>query len=890
MRRRCSGSVVWFSLEEPGSRVRDFIDNHCRNGGRAVVLDRTDRGDMIVIRHGRRSMQLAWTHLLPSTFGGTALFNVANAMAAAGAAFASGAGLHEIRQGLRTFTTSYYLSPGRMNQINVHNVDVIVDYCHNAPGMRVLGEFLERYAAMKAGQTDLGKISRIGMIATAGDRRESDMRELGVGRGRALRRRRRARGRAAARPGARVHRRARSPRASAAGSASPGCAAARSRSCSTRPRRCATSWPAPNPGDIVVHQRRPARGGDVGAGVDDQAGPAGHAHPRRASGDPDLDPETLQEEAREAGDSAARDLEPAAARRLTSPATMASTARSAHAAVTARERRPAPSRRTGATPSCGAPRRRFFGAWTAEWAVTVVLAVYAYGRGGATEVGVVALVRVLPAAVVAPLATQYADRWPREKVLVAVSAVRAVSIALAGWAVFVDGPALRVYALVTVSSAAAVLFRPVHSALLPSLCDTPPELAGANVVRGALDSAATLAGPAISAVLLATGGPAQVLAVAAVASAWAGWLMARVHPEPTPLDDGRARHRGRRSARALGGVRAVHANPDLRLLIGLIGAQTFMRGAITVFTVVVAVELVGLGDPGVGVLNAALGAGAVLASAAAALLVGTRRLAAWFGLGAALWGAPLVVIGLVPSAASAMVMLAVVGAGNALIDVGGFTLIARISPANVLARVFGVLESVVALCVGLGALLTPLVMDALDLRTAWSCSACSRPSRSRSPGAGCGPWTPSSSAATTSWPCCAGSRCSTRCRCPRWRRWRASSTTCVVPAGETVFRQGDAGDRFYVVVAGTAEVVGDGRPITGLGPGRLVRRDRAAAPRAAHGDRAGGRRAAPGVAARRQLPGPDDGVTARPGRDLGPRRRDARPVRPATGTEPPPTT
>ena len=65
MRRRCSGSVVWFSLAEPGSAVRDFIDDHCRRGGRAVVLDRTERGDMIVIRHGRRSMQLAWTHLLP---------------------------------------------------------------------------------------------------------------------------------------------------------------------------------------------------------------------------------------------------------------------------------------------------------------------------------------------------------------------------------------------------------------------------------------------------------------------------------------------------------------------------------------------------------------------------------------------------------------------------------------------------------------------------------------------------------------------------------------------------------------------------------------------------------------------------------------------------------
>ncbi len=67
-------------------------------------------------------------------------------MAAAGAAFAAGAGLHEIRQGLRTFTTSYYLSPGRMNLVNVHNVDVFVDYCHNAPAMRVLGEFVDGYA------------------------------------------------------------------------------------------------------------------------------------------------------------------------------------------------------------------------------------------------------------------------------------------------------------------------------------------------------------------------------------------------------------------------------------------------------------------------------------------------------------------------------------------------------------------------------------------------------------------------------------------------------------------------------------------------------------------------------------------------------------------------
>ena len=179
MRRRCSGDVIWFSLEYPGSDSREFIERHCRRGGRAVVLEQTERGDMIVIKHGRRTMQLAWTHLLPATFGGAARFNVANALAATGAAFAAGAPLHDIRQGLRTFTTNYYLSPGRMNLVNVGNVEVFIDYCHNAAGMRAIGDFVENYTAQNAGRQDLAKSSRIGMIGSAGDRRDDDMRELG---------------------------------------------------------------------------------------------------------------------------------------------------------------------------------------------------------------------------------------------------------------------------------------------------------------------------------------------------------------------------------------------------------------------------------------------------------------------------------------------------------------------------------------------------------------------------------------------------------------------------------------------------------------------------------------------------------------------------------------
>jgi cyanophycin synthetase len=179
MRRRCPGRIVWFSMAEPGSEIRDSVDDHCRRGGRAVVLEHSDLGDMIVVKEGRRSMQLAWTHLLPATFGGRATMNVQNAMAAAAAAFAAGASLHDIRQGLRTFSTNYYLAPGRLNEVSVEGRTVIVDYCHNVPGMVMLGDFVDKTGDALESTNDLGRVSRIGVIATAGDRRDADMRALG---------------------------------------------------------------------------------------------------------------------------------------------------------------------------------------------------------------------------------------------------------------------------------------------------------------------------------------------------------------------------------------------------------------------------------------------------------------------------------------------------------------------------------------------------------------------------------------------------------------------------------------------------------------------------------------------------------------------------------------
>ncbi len=172
MRRACSGEVVWFSLV-PNNRM---ISDHCRRGGKAVILEPSELGDLIVLVHGRRRMPLAHTHLLPVTFGGKAKFNVQNAMAAAGAAYCAGAHLHDIRAGLRSFTPSYYQAPGRMNLTEVEGVKVIVDYCHNAPAMEALGEFVDNFF------DDTGSLERpqrIGVVATAGDRRDQDMLDLG---------------------------------------------------------------------------------------------------------------------------------------------------------------------------------------------------------------------------------------------------------------------------------------------------------------------------------------------------------------------------------------------------------------------------------------------------------------------------------------------------------------------------------------------------------------------------------------------------------------------------------------------------------------------------------------------------------------------------------------
>ena len=468
-------------------------------------------------------------------------------------------------------------------------------------------------------------------------------------------------------------------------------------------------------------------------------------------------------------------------------------------------------------PSLRRAQLSFLGAWTAEWAFTVGLGIVAYRDGGVTAVGLVGILRMAPSAILAPLLSPLADRGRRERVLILVSTVRGVATGAAGVVVAVGAPTQIVYALAVLSTIAATLYRPAHSALLPSLCHTGYELASANVVRGLLDAAATLVGPLLAALLLQLTGVTVVFAVAAGASFWAAALLLRLDYDAPPRPS--APRETNLLSSALEGIRVVRRNRDLALIIRLAAAQSLTRGALMVLTVVVAIELLGTGEPGVGILTAAIGAGAVLGSLSASLLVGTRRLGAWFAVGVALWGAPVTLIGVFPQQVAAFCLLACVGIGNSLIDLAGFTLLARLAADAVLARVFGVLESLVALSIGCGAIVASLVVDLAGVRAALVTVGLLCPIL-----------------AVASWQRLRGMDRSIGVRdddidllhavamlnvlpLPAIEQLARGVEQVEVPAGDVVFSQGDVGDRYFVIESGDAEVIGDGLVVATLGPG-----------------------------------------------------------------------
>lgn len=451
-----------------------------------------------------------------------------------------------------------------------------------------------------------------------------------------------------------------------------------------------------------------------------------------------------------------------------------------------------------------------------QWGYSIALVVFAYRHGGAAAVGVVGLIRAAPAAVAAPFAALLADRYRRARIMLAADVARAATIGCAGAAALAGVTPWAVYVLAGATSVLATAFGPAEKALLPQLARTPEELTAANVASSTIESVGTFVGPALGGVLLAATSAGVVFLVTAGTFLWSALLLVGIS---SPVARRAAEGRVGFAREAAAGFRTIAVERRLRVVVGLFAAQTLVAGALSVLVVVTALDLLGKDESTVGLFNAAAGLGGIVGAGVVLALVGRGRLAGDFGLGILLWGVPLALIGVWPNTVVALIALGVLGLGNTLVDVSALTLLQRTADDEVLARVFGVLESMLIGTIGLGAILAPLLIEGIGIRGALIATGAFLPvlaalvwrrlaeidAEVRLPGAeldllrAVPIFTPLTQ--------------------PALERLARALLRLEFETGTEIVRQGDSGDRFYVIESGEVEVLQDGARIRTLGAG-----------------------------------------------------------------------
>lgn len=460
-----------------------------------------------------------------------------------------------------------------------------------------------------------------------------------------------------------------------------------------------------------------------------------------------------------------------------------------------------------------------------DWAYGIAVAVWAYDQGGATAVGVFGVVRFVTLALISPVSSGLADRFDKKRVMILSDVIRVGLVLVAAALIAADSPAITVYAIALVTSIVGTAFRPAQAALIPKLADDPSQLTGANVVASTIESVGFFAGPAIGAVLLAVADVPVVLVFNAATFVWSTIVLLglRVPVAAEAVGDGsgaeEADEEEESGLRAMSaGFRAILGDRNLRAITGLYVAQTTVAGASLVFEVAIVFELLERGESTLGVTNAVMGVGGLLGGIVALVLARRERLATDFAFGVALWSAPLLLIVAWPTLTSVLIAMLLIGIANSLVDVNAFTILQRVTDEAVMGRVFGALESLIIAGMALGALLMPLMIETIGVEagllvlgvavTALALIGVPRLARIdrtvlAPPGLKVLRGVPMLSVLPQQ----------------TLERLAASLTSMSVPAGGVVFREGDRGDRFWIIERGTVEVTQEGRKLRELGPG-----------------------------------------------------------------------
>lgn len=468
----------------------------------------------------------------------------------------------------------------------------------------------------------------------------------------------------------------------------------------------------------------------------------------------------------------------------------------------------------------------FLGSTLGDWAYATAIVVWAYQDGGAAAVGAYQAVRFITMAVVAPIGGVVADRMSRRTFMVVSDLLRAVLVAGAGLIVVADGPALAVYALAILAAIVGSPFRAAEAGLLTELVESPSELTTANALSANIESVMLFAGPALAGVLIGLSGVEEVFWLNAATFLWSAALLLSIRPK-VAVDDTAGEDDEPEPAAVeapfwselTSGFGLVGRDRDLRSVGMLAGSIGFAWGALTVFMVLLAIDVLESGPKGLGYLNAVLGVATVAGGLVILGRLSSSRLGQDMALGVVVgWGVPLLAIAAFPSTVTVIAAVAVVGLCEAPGSLGMDTIPQRLTPATKVSRVYAAIESCLVGPMALGALLAPALVDWIGLRGAM--------------------------AVVGALPLLAGLASLPRMRAldhrlrapaelevlrgvpafadlpaPALERLAHTAVRVQVPAASVVLAEGGTSDRFHVIISGEVQVTQAGRVLRVEGPG-----------------------------------------------------------------------
>jgi len=452
----------------------------------------------------------------------------------------------------------------------------------------------------------------------------------------------------------------------------------------------------------------------------------------------------------------------------------------------------------------------------AEWATWVAMLVYAYARGGVTESGLVATAMLVPAAVLAPVAAAFGERFAPGRSLLAGYILQAATCAAAAAALYSGGSRFIAYAFLVGPAVAFTMTRPVQATFAPGLARRPEELTATNVVSNWIESFSVLAAPAFAGVLLAISSPGLVFAVMAATVAIGAVLVAPLRDEVPALTSG---DEVEAVGSIGGGIAYVRRNPHARMLVGLLAAECVALGALDVLYVELAQGVFHRGGDWAGYLGAVFGGGGVLAMWVTARLVGLRKLAFPLAISLGIWSVAFLGLAALPGLAVAMALLAVGGGARATFDVTGRTLLQRVAPPDMLARVFGLLEGLQMGATAIGSLLAPALVALGGAGTAFVGVGAILPLIALVTGRRMLDIDRHATVPVVEIALLRSIPLFAPLPPPTLESLARALVPLSPPAGTEVIRSGEVGDRFYVIADGECDVSTDGTPVATLGRG-----------------------------------------------------------------------